>query len=225
MALTQKDVLRISRNYDMSTVFRLNVKGRNISDCSVLAQCPSLKELCLDNNSITNLECLTKMPELEVLTAVNNQITTLPPLTGTSIQTLVLSNNPVPFDAVLVAVSGMETLRTLYMGYTPDLTDDEEQALMYACPSLLSINGKRVKVVRRDALSREVIEAYTVPEPPERLSPIPVDSLFPTVPWVDEAAWTPPQWGAGVAEDEVLGEEVAGLEKDVGELLDLAGVK
>ncbi len=194
MRLTEAEILRISRNYDLTTVFRLNLKGKPFNEVSELSICSALRELSVDGLGLTTLDSIKDLTELELLTAVDNDLNALPSLAKCyKLQTLILSNNPrLTLDSIVQAVSGLEQLHTLYLGTPEPPSQDAIAALLSACNSLRCVNGQRIQVVRRDPISREVFEAYAIAEPPIAPPRIPVDELFPPKPWTTDNDWEVP---------------------------------
>lgn len=91
-------------------VSQLGLEGGDISDLSLLADMPNLRELYLCAQQVSDLSCLAGLP-LESLYLCDNQIRDLSPLGEcTTLQTLYLGCNPLEDLGPLASLTGLRRL-------------------------------------------------------------------------------------------------------------------
>lgn len=97
---------------------RLALTGNQITDLSVLATIPQLRELFVGNNPLTQIDVLQNLPNLEVVDLSNTKVYDLSPL-NKKMTALYLNNTPI-FD--YSPLLGMASLQTLFFS-SPDKDD------------------------------------------------------------------------------------------------------
>ncbi len=90
---------------------KLNLKGNNISDISVLSELTSMKELVIENNQINDIAALSDCKGLALLEAGDNKISDLSPLgTLAGLKNLRVENNRIKDIAALHNLNALELL-------------------------------------------------------------------------------------------------------------------
>ncbi len=93
--ITRELVLKLGQSKNESSIFCLNLSGRNIEEIEGLEKLTKLKELNLSINKIKKLKGLENTKELKDLNASNNMIQTIEGIRFPYIKSLNLSFNKI----------------------------------------------------------------------------------------------------------------------------------
>lgn len=116
MAVSLRDIVRISGEYDPTAVRQLALNDLGLVNLGAVGKCSNLMVLSINRNNIQDLQPLAKMENLEVLHASENRISSLQSLSNMILlRDLRLEGNPLPseFSIVLEQIKGLQNLERL----------------------------------------------------------------------------------------------------------------
>ena len=106
---------------DLSSVKKIYITGKDLTDISDLTKLPGLTVVYLSNNKITDISSLAGLTGLKELVLNNNNISDITVLKGlTNLETLNLSSNEITDVSPLI---GLRKLKKLYLNGNEGLTD------------------------------------------------------------------------------------------------------
>ena len=106
---------------DLSSVKKLHITGKDLTDISDLAKLTGLTEVCLSNNKISDISSLAGLAGLKELVLNNNSISDITVLKGLpNLETLNLSSNEISDVSPLI---GLRKLKKLYLNRNERLVD------------------------------------------------------------------------------------------------------
>eukprot|EP01147_Barroeca_monosierra_P006305 gene6305-7469_t len=146
MAVSLRDIVRISGEYDPTAVRQLALNDLGLVNLGAVGKCSNLMVLSINRNNIQDLQPLAKMENLEVLHASENRISSLQSLSNMILlRDLRLEGNPLPseFSIVLEQIKGLQNLERLDIASEefPCQHDIDIQLLHVRFPKLKIING------------------------------------------------------------------------------------
>eukprot|EP00736_Rhodelphis_marinus_P011589 Rmarinus@m.26123 len=153
--LSEEELKRITGQYDLDTVFQVNLNDMDLSDISVLGGCSSLTEANLSNNQISDASFARGLKRLKRLVLTSNSISSLSFLQeDVHVEQLFLQGNRVADVTELDYIKSLPNLKTLYFqnidGTLPNPVCEHpgyRVKILECAPNLINLDGERVKTV------------------------------------------------------------------------------
>ncbi|GCA62040.1 hypothetical protein KIPB_000801 [Kipferlia bialata] len=123
--LSEKEILRLSGDFTLGSVYRLRASDMGITDISAVARCKRLLTLDLSGNKVADLSPLSKLLELTTLVLSHNLVCSLLPLAQCkSLRFVLVADNALASLDALEPLAGLPILRCVDVSGNPCVGDD-----------------------------------------------------------------------------------------------------